>query len=93
MRVLLPESSSDDLSVPSLFMSSATVPLQTLLEYASKQGLDILSSHFAEYMDMIDPLASVREEFSIPTALSLRKSLLRSNPELVYNKEAHLPGK
>ena len=49
-------------------------PLDQLEEIARGQGLDITDRKFAEYMDSIDPIGHLREDFSYPKMKDLPKS-------------------
>nr|XP_022322926.1 kynureninase-like isoform X2 [Crassostrea virginica]XP_022322997.1 kynureninase-like isoform X2 [Crassostrea virginica] len=62
-------------------------PLDQLEEIARGQGLDITDRKFAEYMDSIDPIGHLREDFCYPKMKDLPKtdlSLVNPDEDCVY---------
>lgn len=49
-------------------------PLEQLKMIAQEQGLDLTDRGFAEYMDSIDPIRHLREDFCYPKMKDLPKS-------------------
>lgn len=49
-------------------------PLEQLKMIAQEQGLDLTDRRFAEYMDSIDPIRHLREDFCYPKMKDLPKS-------------------